>query len=110
VSVSPAAPRPRPQWLRHLLIGACIAALVVILDLTGSKDWLYGIPLVLEALRLIVLVSCLGGALFILFVKDEESPRGVYKWILVAFLLAMAAAQAAALITGDRPSSILTPE
>jgi hypothetical protein len=103
-------PRPGPQWLRPLLVGVGIAALVLLLDVTGFKAWLYGIPLVLEALRLFVLVFCVGGVLLILFVKDEAAPRGLYKWILVALLLAMAAGQAAALIAGDRPSAIFTPE
>ncbi|HEX8666803.1 MAG TPA: hypothetical protein VF727_00345 [Allosphingosinicella sp.] len=105
---NPPAPRPGRQWGRHLLGIACAVAALLLFELSGLKDWLYGIRGVLPALRLLVILICLAIAFLLLFVRDEELERHRLRArIYAAFALAMAAAQAALLIADARHPSDL---
>lgn len=88
---------------------AAVAGAVVAAEMGGLTDRLYRIPYALGGLRLIVILFCAGLAALFLFARDEEA-RGLSKWLVIVFTLAMAAAQTAMLAAGVRNPSELFQE
>jgi hypothetical protein len=105
VSADPQAVRTRPQWRRNLLLVGAAAAVVLAIDFSGLKDRLYAVPGALAGGRLLVILLCGGLALLLLVAgRDKRRPGD---WAGIAFLLVLAAVQAALLISGARNPSDL---